>query len=184
MRQISYHRPNQKVRGVSRRIRAFKQWVKATENFFPPGEEQREYWNEKMPVLDRLVNPPTTTRSIQSQCANLLLQAGSDRVAASHCKPDSSMVTVLLTLPNLHSSEICIYFNKAYLKKVFQRNTPFEKITPLNKTVEDSGLDILLPAEFASVGFCYHYYDESGHFEEQWWLLYDKRYRHWVEDLT
>lgn len=60
MRRISINRPKEKVRGIKRRLRVLDKWADSFEGYFPSEYAHEKYWNWKLPVLDRLVGPPTT----------------------------------------------------------------------------------------------------------------------------
>jgi hypothetical protein len=185
MRQISLYRPNEKLRGAKRRIKALEEWVLSAKNYFPNNNAEDKYWHQKIPVLDRLVEPPTTTKVIQTKCANLMLQAASYISLAKPKKTTGfSLVTVILDIPYMHSSEICVFFDEEYLIKIFSRNNSYEKITRLNNCFQITGLNIIIPDAFDYIGFQYKNFDEEYPFESQWWLFYEKSMQSHIANLV
>jgi hypothetical protein len=77
---------------------------------------QRSYWNYKIPVHIFLVQGKQTNQMIQKECAQYLINACNKLIAS---RPDSAIecrVTCLICLPDMFSSEICIYFDESYFK--------------------------------------------------------------------
>lgn len=123
MRQLSL-RPDQKLRGINRRLRALHTWASGFEGWFPPEAGRNSRFNNfKIPVLDRLVRPPQTTRAIQATCITELLRAA-QRLAAA--KPahlhKTCRIGVLLTLPDMWDSEVTVFYDLDYYRSFLHKD--------------------------------------------------------------
>jgi len=169
MRRISFNRPKEKLRGIKRRLKSIDSWSESFNGFFPKEFSTEKYINYKIPVLDRLVNPPTTTTNIQAHCAKAMLQAASYLEEAKPKELHKSIVTVLLTYPNMFGSEVCIFFDNDYFETFFKRNNETEKLILLSGKSLVQELKIEAPNNFTETGFQFTVKDESNTFEEEWW---------------
>lgn len=117
MRQLSL-RPDQKLRGVKRRLRALNTWASAFEGWFPREDERDSQFNNfKIPVLDRLVRPPQTNRAIQAACITELLRAAQFLAAAKPAALHKTCrIGVLLTLPDMWHSEVTVFYERDYYR--------------------------------------------------------------------
>ncbi len=117
MRQLSI-RPDEKLRGVKRRLRALATWASRFEGWFPPRAEwDSKFSNYKIPVADRLVRPPHTTREIQAACLRQMLRAATHLAAARPAElRDTCRIGVLLTLPDMWDSEVTVFFDRNYYR--------------------------------------------------------------------
>lgn len=183
MRERSFARPNEKLRGTNRRIRALERWVATTKGFFPDTHIRDKRWFYRIPVLDRLVNPPTTNKFLQSKCASLFLEAACNIAAANTHEKDFSIVTTILRTPHLHSSTIEIFFNIEELRRMFFRNNSNEKISLLNKSSKDIGLSIVIPANFCEKIFLYQNFEKDSVLEEKWCWVYEKDHEDMINNL-
>lgn len=113
MRQLSIS--NKKPRGVPRRIRALEKWITQFEGRFPE-ELQKEdrYFNWKIPVLQNLIEGRHTSKEIQAKCAQCLIDACHGLIQAKPSTAQDCRVTCVVCLPDMFTSEICIYLQEAY----------------------------------------------------------------------
>lgn len=110
MRRISIHRPNAKVRNPGRHIRALRRSADEFDGYYPL---EPEYWSRarwKIPVLDRLVSPPTTTLEIQRQCAQCLVDAATHLVRAKPPELSHTLVSLAITWPDMFGSDFLVAF--------------------------------------------------------------------------
>lgn len=114
MRRLSFYRHKAKVRNPARHLRALRAWAESARGKYPSRIEDK-YLNWKIPVLDRLVEPPTAKPEWQAHALESLL------IAARHfaeAKPEAeqgrSWVAVLVCLPNMWSSEVTVFFDREY----------------------------------------------------------------------
>jgi hypothetical protein len=106
---------NKKVRNIPRRLRALGAWVADFEGYFPAVlSEKEKYCNWKIPIHMSMVEGKQATADLQRQCAQHLINA------AQHLRmsrPDSAIdcrVVAAICLPDMFSSEICIYTDLQY----------------------------------------------------------------------
>ena len=173
MRRISVNRPAEKLRGVKRRLRALDKWADSFEGYFPSEYAQEKYWNWKLPVLDRLVGPPTTTNDIQAHCAYAVLRATKHLLEARPEEYNHAVVSALITYPQMFSSEICIFFDKEYFESFYDRNNEWQSLTPIKDQELSKTLNFVVPDRFIQAGYVHRTKDEwEGEvttYKEQLW---------------
>ena len=177
MRRRSFNRPNEKLRGAERRLRSLNKWADSFEGYFPSEHASEKYWNWKIPVLDRLVCPPTTTDAIQKHCAQAILRAIGHIEKAKPPEHSNAIVSALITYPQMFSSEICIFFDKGYFEHFYQRSSEWQSLSILGEGSLSESLDLNLPTNFQERGYLFQSKDEwegqvTTH-EEQWWCYSD-----------
>lgn len=170
MRKRSIRRPNEKLRGVKRRIKALEGWPDVFCSWFP-SDVDLGYWNCKIPVLDRLVSRKASSRKIQTRAANALLRAGENIRKARPSKYSYSIVTVIVTYPEMFDSELCVFFDKQYFNKFFKRNTSEQRLLPTSGDSLSERMELLVPASFSEEGFDFEFINDEGDWERtQWWV--------------
>lgn len=108
---------NKKVRGIPRRLRSLAAWSRGFTGRFPAGlREEDRYCNYKIPVLQSLVEGKQTTRGIQRECAQRLIDACGLLMASKPPYAAGFRVVATICLPDLYTSEICIYTDDAYFR--------------------------------------------------------------------
>ncbi len=108
-----------KLRFAPRGLRYLERWSERFAGRFPSSEEIAEhprYWNNKIPVESRLVEAPTTNLLLQRKCAQHLINACAHLIAAKPAELARVRVTCLIALPNMFSSEICLYLDENYYR--------------------------------------------------------------------
>ena len=162
MRRISVHRPTAKVRNPGRRLRALRHWAESFAGRFPVKHAGQRYMNWKIPVLDRLVRPPTTTPAIQAQCAQCLIDAAAHIVRAKPVGLADTRVVAVIDLPDMFGSEVCVFFDERYFQTFTDRTSDYQRWTPLpnaRNLIEEMALR--LPDGFAVTGFAEVIRDEE-----------------------
>ena len=170
MRRISVYRDKAKVRGIERRFKALEKWANDFEGKHVVTDEEN-YYNFKIPVLDRLVNPPKATHEHQKRAIECLLTAAGHLVKA---REDSDReyykVAVLLVLPNLFQSEVTVFFSKSYYQGFYNHSNPLPK-----DSAPSLQFNINIPESFNECGGTVEwddeYEDETVHVKEQWWTI-------------
>lgn len=153
-----------KLRGIPRRLRSLSRWSHSFAGcYFPRSEYGERYLNWKIPVISSLVNPPSATKKIQSQCMNYMLQAAG-LLAASRPQDCQNYyrVACLFILPYLHQSEVTIFYDRDYYLTFFGRK---HELAPRQLSTE-FGLSI--PEGFIERGMLVEI--EAGYTEE-WWCI-------------
>lgn len=170
MRRVSIHRAYAKVRGLKRHINALDQWAQNADTWNPEVSEHDDFWHRRIPVLDRLVNPPTTTYRIQRQAINALLLAAQKLSDKLKDRPECR-IAVLLTLPDLFQSEITVFFDQDYYKTFYYQ----QDLLP--DTQKPSKLfNLELPPSFVELGNLVEWQTETEDGDtiqcsEQWWTI-------------
>ena len=172
MRRMSIHRAYAKVRGIRRHLRNLEKWAEGADNWNPQPYEHLPYWHCKIPVLDRLVEPPTTNPRIQKQVINSLLLAATK--LAEHGKTAEwpyCRSAVLLTLPYLFQSEVTLFFDESYYRSFYHQQN---LLPDSEKPSKRFGFE--LPPGFVELGTQVEWDTETEDGEiikcgEQWWTL-------------
>jgi len=167
------------VRGAKRRLRALDRWADSFEGYFPVEDADEKYWHWKLPVLDRLVKPPTTTKEIQSHCAKAILRAV---IHLSNAKPPqfkSAIVTALITYPEMFGSELCIFFDSDYFESFYDRDNDWQSVKPMKSGSLAKHLGFEVPDTFIEVGYIHQAKDdwegETKVFKEEWWSYREQK---------
>lgn len=170
MRRISIHRPNEKIRGVERRLRALDLWADQFENCSPYYNGQN-YWNYKIPVVDRLVCPPTTTFEIQKRALQSLVKAVK-HLSESKVSQDVGYyrAAILVTFPHMFHSEVTAFFSRDYYERFFYT----QELLPVSKS-PSKRFNIEIPEGFQEVGALVEwenkYEDEIVKISEEHWTI-------------
>ena len=84
-----------------------------------------------------------------------------------------SIVTALITYPDMFSSELCIFFDPGYFEGFFERNGDDQVLTSLTGKSLQTELGLEIPENFEESGFhCLTTHDGIGKIifhEEEWW---------------
>jgi len=170
MRQLSIHRPTAKARNPERHFRSLQKWANSFEGFYPKncGEQ---FWHEKVPVLDRLLNPPRAQPEWQSRGLKLLCTAARHMAEA---KPDAafgkSWVAVLSSYPWMYYSEVIVFFDRAYYESFLRHSDPI-----LDRRLSEN-LGVSIPSGMIESGGIVSWPidddDETlGEHSEEWWVI-------------
>lgn len=111
--------PQRRLRGVARRLRALQRWPLEVAAGYPDDEELRaapRYWNWKLPVDLNLVESRWTTDAIRRACAQSLIDACAAFIAARGASDVDCRVTCVVCLPDLFTSELCLYRSEDYFR--------------------------------------------------------------------
>jgi hypothetical protein len=99
---------------------ALRKWAAAFAQKFPTEQEltesQRGYWNWKIPVDVRLVEGSQATADVQRACAQLIIDGCASLLSVKPAWAAAYRVTGLVCLPNMFSSEICLYLDELYFR--------------------------------------------------------------------
>lgn len=175
VRRLSIDRPTAKVRGVDRRLRALDRWADGFAGYEPYLDER--YMNHKIPVLDRLVAPPTTTEEIQGRAIRSLIKAAT-YLSHSPVKDEVPYfrAAVLLTLPDMFPSEVTAFYSEEYYRGFWHEGTldPSDVLERYELAIPE-GFEIrgaLVPNEidWDQKGMRV---DEAGRrwLDEEWWTI-------------
>jgi uncharacterized protein DUF3916 len=172
MRQYSFQRPKEKLRGKKRRLNELDTWANSFQHTFPiPHDNQFINW--KIPVVDRLVTGPQTNVQIQRHCVSALLCAATHLITSKPAElKESCRIAVLLALPDLFSSEVTVFFDKEYYAGFYNYDQPLPASDSFTKK-----LGLVLPKGFKEIGTLLETEDEdedtgkTTKFTEERWTL-------------
>ena len=115
MRRLSL--TNKKPRGIPRRLRSLDKWAHQFENWFPADlKPEDRYCNWKIPVFRNLVEGRHASKDVRSECAQRLIDACHRLICAKPREAETYRVTCVVCLPDMFSSEVCIYLKEDYFQ--------------------------------------------------------------------
>jgi hypothetical protein len=174
MREITVDDFNEKVPDAARRLRALDLWAKEFAGTFPAKPAKQPFVHWKIPILDRLANPPTTTPTIQARCAQCLIDAATHLAEAKPGTLAKARVTAIISLPNLFASEVCIFFDEDYFESFTDRTAEWQRWTllPAERNLLTE-MNLRAPEDFFLIGFSEVIRDEEddGVYEGEVWLV-------------
>jgi hypothetical protein len=138
-------------------MRALESWASSFRQNFPSESDVRsngKYWNEKLPTHQAMVEGKYSTTGMKRQVAQLLINGCHHLVTAKPAWAANIRVTCVIALPNMFSSEICIYTSEDYFGGHVQEGIGSNGVT-VSRIVEKklSHLwDLSLPQGVAEVG--------------------------------
>ena len=106
---------NKKIRNVPRRLKALATWASDFKGYYPNDLTQEgKYCHWKIPVITTLVEGKQATDAIRRECAQQLINVAGHLTLARPAEANSSRIVTSIVLPDMFSSEICIYTNLDY----------------------------------------------------------------------
>jgi hypothetical protein len=106
---------NKKVRNIPRRLKALAVWASGFEGYFPQDLTlEQKYSNWKIPVLTTLVEGKQATTAIRKECAQQMINAAHH---IRQARPENAIdcrIVAVICLPDMFTSEICIYTHLDY----------------------------------------------------------------------
>jgi hypothetical protein len=160
-----------KLRGIPRRLRTLQRWAEQFVGFFPDQKslaECRSYWNWKIPVHWALVEGKQTSVEIQRQCAQRLIDACHSMIAAKPAWAEYFRVTCLISLPDMHSSELCIYLDEGYfLEQVGNSSNDDGEQVRIDGRSLAKEWQLLLPEDMSEHGVLWRY-DKSPDLDQHY----------------
>ena len=122
-RKIRPRPRNKKRRPLPYRLRAmreFRRWSRSFDDYFPPAEELAEhprYWHWKVPIDAALVEGEHARPATRREFAQLLIDACAAMIRAKPGWAAGYRVTCVLCVPDLWTSELCVYLDEAYFRE-------------------------------------------------------------------
>ncbi|PQK95194.1 DUF3916 domain-containing protein [Pantoea ananatis] len=164
-----------KVRNIPRRLKALKRWA---DKFHNPQRsvfsEDEHYWNFKIPVEINLVQGKYSTLKTKADCAQTMINACSNLITATAGMNYSPRITAVICLPDMFTSEICLYRSEDYYQSFITENRSENSATALIKErslAAEWGL--ILPANVQELGITREYYGSEDRNEwftgERWY---------------
>ena len=142
-------------RDIEQQIRVVECWSQAFAShcFLDGGAGKAEqHWH--LPVSQRLVDPPTTSRTVQTRCAQALVDAATHLAAVRPPEQGRARVVALIALPGMFASQVCIFFDPEYFRTFANRTHPSQSWTalPPGRSLAREW-DLALPPGFKEQGF-------------------------------
>lgn len=161
---------NKKVRNIPRRLRALAAWAADFDGYFPAVlSEEEKYCNWKIPIHMSMVEGKQATADLKRQCAQALINAAQHlRMSRPEHKVDCRVVAVIC-LPDMFSSEICIYTDLNYHRSHIPP-ADSEYVETARSLAEEWAL--VLPPGMGERGLRYTVEDCNGEtYEEERWYF-------------
>lgn len=168
MRQISFDRPKAKVRGSKRRLKALDEWSESFDEFIPEEWCDEKYVDFRIPVLDRLLDPPTTTPEWQKRVLAAFFRALQGLHKSCPEKYKDVPVDLIIHWPDLSSTSIILFFDKNYHEDFYERDGEWQKRIPEKIEAKDIPFDIPSNVEVKKVKFMNRDYD--GEETTDWYI--------------
>src|SRR5262245_61983991 len=130
MRRLDLH-PRKKLRNPQRHLRQLARWPERIVDQLPDPAllAGQRYWNFKVPVFAKLVEPPHATPETQRACIAALF-AAAEAIERSARRPPNSRIACLITIPFLFESEVTLFFDEGYFRSFLpvesKKRTEFE----------------------------------------------------------
>lgn len=168
MRRISLNRPKEKVRGAKRRLKALAGWADSFEGHFPSEWSNERYVDYKIPVLDRLVDPPTTKKHWQEQAVEAMFIALKNLSDAKPVEHSEARVDLILTWPDLSGSRIIVFFDKAYHQGFYTKDDEWQNRIP--EAVDSDGVPFQVPSSICIKRVKFMNRDYDGEETTEWYM--------------
>lgn len=115
---------HKKLRGISRLLRAVDKWAESFKGYFPENlRPDARYHNWKIPVPISLVEGVHAKRRVQANCAQRLIDACSHLIVVKPPSAKDFRATCVVCLPDMFTSEVCIYLDENYFQSHTQPAT-------------------------------------------------------------
>jgi len=135
-----------KFRNKKRHFNQFIRGLKLLEKMDLSNTDIFEYLNMKIPIYERLFNSKKTTIML----LNLYIQSA--QVYFKNNQRENLVLTIILSSPNLFSSELCIFNSEKDFKNFCNRDQHFQKWIPSNKGIVED-LNLKMPSNFKVINF-------------------------------
>lgn len=125
-RRLDLH-PAKKLRNPQSHLRQLAKWPHQIVGQLPAPEYRNgeahlggRFWNFKVPVFQKLVDPPHATQDTQRACIAAIL-AAAEAVETSARRPPDCRVACLVSTPSLFQSEVTLFFDEDYFRTFLPR---------------------------------------------------------------
>ena len=164
-----------KLRGIPRRLRSLKKWSESFMGNYPIDDSMRpanRYWNWKIPVHRLLVEGRQTNRILQAECAQRLIDACGYLIASKPKMASDCRTTCVICLPDIFTSEICIYLDETYFQEHTSASADGHGTTlPIVGRRLSQEWGLTLPAGVQELGVTVDYqWEEDGFSGERWYF--------------
>jgi len=157
MRRLDLH-PRRKLRNPGRHLRALARWPERIVEQLPTqaAVDGERFWNFKVPVFSKLVEPPHATPETQRACIAAIF-AAAEAVERSVRRPQGCRVACLVSTPSLFNSEVTLFFDDGYFRTFLPEEDPkrhvFEGGWVEAETADEREMSALAPAAPEGLAF-------------------------------
>lgn len=121
---------------IVRRMRALRRRVdRLAADFDWSRCEGPGYWNWKLPLLRHPIEGASARQAVQAGVAQLLIDTAHRLIARRPADLRYAKVVVVISLPDMFASEICVFFDEAYRASFVDRQGDEETWTPANDSL-------------------------------------------------
>lgn len=140
-------RPAKKLRNPGRHLRQLARWPERIVDQIPDVSDFKygRFWNFKVAVFAKLVEPPHATKATRTACLTALF-AAAEAVERSSRRPRDCRIACLVTTPFLFESEVTIFLEEDYFGSFLPPAKP-------SRTEFDGGWIEATPLPPASAGW-------------------------------
>lgn len=155
-------------------------WGREIDKTFPlKSENLRGYHNWKAPVSQKIIQENHDDNSFQTEFIKNVLQSLEVAIEARNKNNSDCLVAAIIVLPNLFSTEICLFYNKICFDNFVNRDNEFEKWFKLNKR-----RNILLELgisdnQFSQLGYAFKITDDDYEEQGEIWIIFEKNHK-WI----
>ncbi len=108
-------KPQKKLRNPARHLRQLGRWPERIVSQLPSSADLAAFWNFKVPVFAKLIEPPHATPETQRACIAALF-AAAEAVEHAPNRPANCRVACLITTPFLFESEVTLFADEDYFR--------------------------------------------------------------------
>jgi hypothetical protein len=136
--------PKKKLRNPGRHLRQLARWPDRITEQIPDAAAMTDqlYWNFKIPVTEKLIDPSRATDAVRKGCLAALF-AAAEAVERSPRRPLDCRVACLATTPFLFQSEVTMFLSEDYFRR-FLPASGVERTTYSSGWVESEPADAAL----------------------------------------
>jgi hypothetical protein len=153
-----------KPRGLKRKCRNMIARLKQETRNFPQPHTASGYWHLHLWVALEFVNPAAMPHFVRKLCVQTLLER-TQRLTTLASPHDFSRVVVTINLPDVHASQLIVFFSESYFNSFFTRDSKQQKWTSLdNERSLAKEWSLQVPEGFEEKGF----HEEVQEGEDYW----------------
>jgi len=121
--------PAKKLRNPDRHLRQLARWPDEILASLPDAAALagQRFWNAKVPVSAKLIEPPHATPATQRACLAALF-AAAEAIEHSPRRAPNCRVAVLAATPFMFSSEVTVFFDEDYFSTFLPPEAPSQSI--------------------------------------------------------
>jgi hypothetical protein len=110
-------RPQKKLRNPARHLRQLALWTERIVTQLPSSADLAgdRYWNFKVPVFAKVIEPPHATLETQRACLAAIF-AAAQAIERSADRPANCRVACLVTTPFMFESEVTLFSDEDYFR--------------------------------------------------------------------